>query len=224
MRLAKPFLDVALFTARPHELVAFWREEVGAEFDHTLPISKGHDQYRMNLSGSVVKINAVDHLADRAASGFREVLVARDDIAQPLLLKDPDGNRVRLVPRGYCGIRQIGVQVNVRSLEAHIRFMREALELDSCGLAKFTVGESTLLLVEDVEAISDVQLLGPGWRYLTIQIFDAVHEHERFLAAGGFPGTPVQRLGDVAIFAMVRDPDGNWIELSQRASLTGSLD
>ena len=31
-------------------------------------------------------------------------------------------------------------------------------------------------------------------------------------------------LGTTARISMVRDPDGNWIELSQRASITGSLE
>jgi hypothetical protein len=31
-------------------------------------------------------------------------------------------------------------------------------------------------------------------------------------------------LGTTARIAMIRDPDGNWIELSQRASIVGSLD
>ena len=31
-------------------------------------------------------------------------------------------------------------------------------------------------------------------------------------------------LGTTARISMVRDPDGNWIELSQRASIAGSLD
>ena len=31
------------------------------------------------------------------------------------------------------------------------------------------------------------------------------------------------RLGDVAAISFVRDPDGVWLEISQRASLTGDL-
>jgi lactoylglutathione lyase len=31
------------------------------------------------------------------------------------------------------------------------------------------------------------------------------------------------RLGDVAAISFVRDPGGNWLEISQRASLTGAL-
>jgi lactoylglutathione lyase len=30
-------------------------------------------------------------------------------------------------------------------------------------------------------------------------------------------------LGDVARISMILDPDGNWIELSRRASIVGSL-
>jgi hypothetical protein len=30
-------------------------------------------------------------------------------------------------------------------------------------------------------------------------------------------------LGSTARISFVRDPDGNWIEISQRASLTGTL-
>jgi lactoylglutathione lyase len=32
------------------------------------------------------------------------------------------------------------------------------------------------------------------------------------------------KLGDVAHISFVRDPDGNWIEISQRKSITGTLD
>jgi len=40
---------------------------------------------------------------------------------------------------------------------------------------------------------------------------------------GGREGRPPITLGKIARVSFVRDPDGNWIELSQRASLTGPL-
>ncbi|HBK11323.1 MAG TPA: VOC family protein, partial [Gammaproteobacteria bacterium] len=40
---------------------------------------------------------------------------------------------------------------------------------------------------------------------------------------GGAEGMAPVRLGDVAYISFVRDPDGNWIEISQRKSITGSL-
>ena len=44
------------------------------------------------------------------------------------------------------------------------------------------------------------------------------------LAGGGAEGMAPVRLGDVAYISFVRDPDGNWLEISQRKSITGSLD
>ncbi len=62
-----------------------------------------------------------------------------------------------------------------------------------------------------------------GWAYLTVQIFDRATEHAGVLARGGAEGSAARTMGNVARFSMVRDPDGNWLELSQRASLTGPL-
>jgi len=58
---------------------------------------------------------------------------------------------------------------------------------------------------------------------LTIQIRDVDAEHRRVIERGGRGGRPPITLGTVARVSFVRDPDGNWIELSQRASLTGPL-
>jgi lactoylglutathione lyase len=40
---------------------------------------------------------------------------------------------------------------------------------------------------------------------------------------GVWEGTAPMRLGKVARISMIRDPDGNFIEISQRASLTGPI-
>lgn len=223
MRLAKPCLDVGLFTRQADVLVAWWRDVIGATFDHVLPIGDGHSQHRMDLSGSVLKINQLSDLPAAGPSGYREILVARDDIGGVRSFRDPDGNRVSLVPRGFRGIPQLAMSLGVRDVAEHCGFLEEALELTPAGEGVYRVGNSRILLETDNAAAKDSALIGPGWRYTTIQVCDAAFEHERFLSSGGFPGTPLQRLGDVAKFAMVRDPDGNWIELSQRASLTGPL-
>jgi len=44
------------------------------------------------------------------------------------------------------------------------------------------------------------------------------------LARGGREALKPVTFGTTARISMVRDPDGNWIELSQRASITGSLE
>lgn len=223
MQLAKPYLDVALFTTNPQEMVSFWAAEIGATLDHVLPIREGHDQHRMDLYGSVIKINSVNILPKAPASGYRKIFVASEKDFEARELIDPDGNCVTLVPKGYQGIEQIAVGMSVRSASSHADFFATALQLPSPSPGIFEVGQSRILIEENPSADADVAIAGPGWRYLTIQIFNAEREHRRFLASGGYPGMPIQRLDDVAIFAMVRDPDGNWIELSQRASLTGPL-
>jgi len=52
---------------------------------------------------------------------------------------------------------------------------------------------------------------------------DCDAEHKRFLSMGVWEGAPPVTLGKVARISFIRDPDGNWIEISQRASLTGAL-
>jgi lactoylglutathione lyase len=65
---------------------------------------------------------------------------------------------------------------------------------------------------------------GPGWRYITFQVFKVDMEHAAALAAGAREALAPITLGATARISMIRDPDGNWIELSQRASIVGSLE
>jgi len=66
-------------------------------------------------------------------------------------------------------------------------------------------------------------MTGRGWRYITFQVFKVDEDHARVLAAGGREAMAPTTLGTTARISMVRDPDGNWIELSQRASLVGAI-
>ncbi len=66
-------------------------------------------------------------------------------------------------------------------------------------------------------------MFAAGLRYLTVQVRDVKAEHARLLAAGWTEGRPPVRLGDTAYISFVRDPGGSWVEVSQRASLTGPL-
>jgi lactoylglutathione lyase len=73
-------------------------------------------------------------------------------------------------------------------------------------------------------AVGDITQKAIGLRYMTFQVADVVAEHNHVLANGGLEGMAPVRLGDVAYISFVRDPDGNWIEISQRKSITGSLE
>jgi predicted enzyme related to lactoylglutathione lyase len=62
-----------------------------------------------------------------------------------------------------------------------------------------------------------------SFRYFTIQVVDVDREHAKLVERGAVEGMAPVTLGATARISFIRDPDGNWIELSQRASLTGAL-
>jgi lactoylglutathione lyase len=173
-----------------------------------------------------------DGLDVAPVAGYRRLTIAREGLTAPQEFTDPDGNRVRLVPAGHDGIEQLELELAVRSLAATAAFYKTALELDDLGRVgsgerarqRFRCGASLIALHEDPAATLDPPMRAPGYRYTTFQVFDVVGEHRGILARGGREGSPPVRLGEVAYISFVRDPDGNWIEISQRKSLTGSLD
>ena len=228
MHLAKLRIDIGLATNNIEPMLSFWREEVGAPFDHLLKIRRGLDQYRHDLMGSVLKINhRTEPLTPTPPSGYRELLIARPGLEAVRPLADPDGNRVSLVPPGVLGVSQIGVRLAVRDLQAQRRFYVEALgleEVDCAEAAAFRAGESLLLVEQADDAPLEAPFDGPGWRYLTFQVFKVDAEHAHILAHGGREATAPVTLGSTARISMVKDPAGNWIEISQRASITGSLE
>ena len=227
MKLAKPQVDIGLSTNDPDPMLAFWQNTVGLRLDHVLPVRRDQNQHRHDAMGSVVKINHhADPLPDAAPSGYRELIIARPACTAPQTLHDPDGNRVGLVPPGHDGVRQIGIRLAVRDLDAHRRFYRDALGLSEethPSGAAFRAGESLILLQQDRDASVDAGVRGKGWRYITFQVFKVDEVHAGVLAAGGREARAPVTLGTTARISMVLDPDGNWIELSQRASIVGAL-
>ncbi len=228
MNLAKPRVDIGLNTNNLEAMLEFWQNEAGLKFDHILPIRPGMKQHRHDALGSVVKINHYDApLPDSRPSGYSELLIARAGLSAPSSMHDPDGNAVTLVPPGTQRISQIGIRLNVRDLDAHTRFYSQGLGLTmepfERGVA-FRAGETLLLLDPSRDAPSDATMDGKGWRYITFQVFKVDEEHRKAIARGGREAMPPTTLGKTARISMVRDPDGNWIELSQRASITGSLE
>lgn len=225
MQLAKPRFDIGLSTNNLEPMLAFWRHEVGAVFDHVLPLRPGFEQHRHDVLGSVLKINHLETpLPANPPSGYVELLIAREGLAEPKALADPEGNRVSLVPKGWNGVAQIGVRLKVRDLAAQRRFYVQALGLDEESPDAFRAGEGMIFVEAAAEAPAEAPFDGPGWRYITFQVFKADSEHAHVLAHGGREAMAPTTLGTTARISMVKDPAGNWIELSQRANLTGSLE
>lgn len=224
MQLAKQRIDLGLSTNALDEMCAFWQNEVGLDYKGMLKLGGGHRQHRHDMNGSVLKLNhAREPLSPAPPSGYRELLIAREGQAEARSLVDPDGNRVTLLRCGERGVQGIGVELAVRDEGAFHAFYGEALELEACGHNAYRCGDSVLHFSQDSSAVEAGPLFAPGYRYATIQVQDCDAEHAGILARGGREGRPPVTLGDVARISFVLDPDGNWIEISQRASLTGAL-
>lgn len=224
MRLAKQHLDVGLFTNNLGPMLAFWQQTVGLPFEEVLPTGGGNHQHRHGLNGAVLKLNHVrEPLPESAPSGYHELLIAREGIETPRALTDPDGNRVTLVPPGHREVTSTAVVIRVGDLAAARAHYGGALALDAAGTNAFRCGETLVFLEEDRGRAPAGDMRARGYRYLTVQVWDADAEYAGIVARGGTGATPPRTLGKVARFGFVRDPGGNWLEISQRASLTGPL-
>jgi lactoylglutathione lyase len=224
MELAKPCIDVGVFTDALEDSLRFWQEDVGLSFEELLPTGGGNHQHRHGMNGSVLKLNHPRAgLPEVPPGGYRALRIARPGLGARRTLHDPHGSVVHLVPPGEDDVTGIAVHVAVRDPAAQRRFYLEGLGLTEIREDVYRCGESLLVVEADPGAAVDRPIAGRGFRYLTIQIRDCAAVHAGVLARGGRERTPPRRLGDVAIMSMVADPDGNWIELSQRASLTGPL-
>ncbi len=224
MKLAKDRIDVGLFTNNAAALLPFWQNDAGLRFEEILPTGGGVRQHRHAMNGSVFKLNDVrDPMPQAPLAGYRELIIAREGVAEPTTLTDPDGNRVILTPPGTDGIVGIEVRLHVRDAAAHSDFYGRVCGFDAVGAHRYRCGDSVISFEEAADAPTDAEMRGVGYRYLTVQVWDCDAEHRELLARGAREGRPPSTLGTTARISFIRDPDGNWIEISQRASLTGPV-
>ena len=224
MKLAKQHLDVGLFTNNEQTMLDFWQNEVGLAFEETLPLGGGVRQHRHAMNGSVLKLNAArDPINAAPPSGYRELTIARDGVVAPRSLVDPDGNRVVLAPPGFERVTGIRVRMAVRDADDFQRFFGTAMQFDEVDANTYVCGDSFVTVEQDASAARIEPMRAHGFRYLTVQVHDVDAEHRGIVERGGEEGRPPVTLGSTARVSFVRDPDGNWIEISQRASLTGPL-
>jgi catechol 2,3-dioxygenase-like lactoylglutathione lyase family enzyme len=224
LKLAKPHIDIGVMTERLEAMLAFWQGPAGLSFEGVLPTGGGNHQHRHGAQGSVFKLNHPRAgLPATSPTGYRTMWIARAGLAAREELVDPDGNHFFLVPPGEQGIEGVALTVGVRDTDVQARFYRDALEFEEIAKGGFRCGDSLVFVEDDSSGDGDASFYGPGIRYFTIQVLDCRREHARILEAGGSEGLAPRQLGDVAVISMVRDPHGNWIEISQRGSLTGSL-
>jgi len=224
MDLAKPHLDVGLFTNQRDAQLAFWQQTVGLPYDHMGKLGGGMQQHRHHMNGSILKVNhARETLPLSPASGLVGVRIARAGLAARQVMADPDGNRVMLVQPGDEGVHGIAIELVVNNRDAHDHFWRQVMQFEPVAPGAYRCGDTLVMVVGERAVARCDDWRAAGWRYTTVQIRDCVAEHAGVLARGGDEGAPPRLLGDTVRMSFVRDPDGNFIELSQRASLVGTL-
>jgi len=236
MELAKRFIDVGIFTNRLDEMRAFYGERIRLPYEELLPVGGGVRQYRYGLLGSVLKINhSRDPLPSRKAGGYRKLSISDPRTPMPIPMQDPDGNDIELIPGGQRGVNQIEIHIGVTDEADFEKFYVGALQAERLGAGRFKLGETIISCHKDPAAVraeksmsasaADVvaSMRAVGMRYITVQVRDVDTEHRRFMSMGVWEGAAPVSLGAVARISFIRDPDGNSIEISQRASLTGPL-
>jgi lactoylglutathione lyase len=224
MQLAKKQIDVGLYTNDTEAMLEFWRTKVGLRFEEMQPIGQGVRQHRYDMNGSVLKLNSVrDPMAPAKPSGYRELWIASTEVAEPETIWDVDGNAIRLVLPGYANVTGIALKLAVSSAALFHAFYGNVMQLQPAAKAAYRCGDSLLMFEEHPKVAKDIPLRAKGYRYFTIQVVDVDREHAKLVERGAVEAMAPTTLGETARISFIRDPDGNWIELSQRASLTGPL-
>lgn len=222
MSFAKPFFDVGLFTNRADALRTFYTEH-GLTFDHSLKLGGGVLQHRYAAEQAILKINdARDPLPPGAPGPLAELLIAAPGRQGATPLRDPDGNPVTLLPPGERGVQGLALRLRVSDPPASTRFYTHALGLELLEPGVLSCGQGLLFLEPSGQPAPPARALAEqGLRYLTLQVFDCDTAYAHALAQGATGAREPVTLGSTARIAFVQDPDGIWIELSERASVTG---
>jgi len=223
LEVVKPAIDVGVQTNDLDAHLAFWGDELGLRFDHLLPVGGGIRQHRFDLHGAVLKLNHHrDPLPAGAVTGYTALAVVEPARTGIEGTTGPDGLRVARTPPTPDGT-MVNVMVEASDVERTLDVL-EATFGGHRGEGTLRLGETKLSVKLRRDRPPTTGRDGLGIRYLTVQVRDVDAAHAHALASGMVEGMAPLRLGDVARISFVRLPDGDWIELSQRASLTGSLD
>ena len=218
MDLAKPALDVGLYTNQLEPMLAFW--EPFAAYDELLKLGGGAHQHRHKIGNSILKVNHARIPTPQGLPTGLNTLSIYTDEATAAAYVDPDGNRLKVHPGDVD--QNLSLDITCSNIGRSADFYGQSMGLCATTDHQFKVGASSITLSEG--EVGHFERSGIGFRYMTVQVFDVVATHADILAKGGREGMAPTKLGDVAFISFVLDPDGNWIEISQRKSITGSLD
>jgi catechol 2,3-dioxygenase-like lactoylglutathione lyase family enzyme len=210
--LAKDAVDVGLFTELLDESLSFWGDDVGLTYEEMLPIGGGVRQHRFTIGDSVVKVNHSAHpLPHDEATTLAAIRVARPGATSRKSLATPDGVVVETGPDDRSAAPALTVVVRTPQPAEVTSFWSQL------GLQRHVIVE------EESSGHYTGEMRAAGFRFVTVQVRDVHAAHAELMSASWRELSPPTRFGDVAVVCFVADPDGVPIEISQRASLVGSL-
>ena len=220
--LARGLLDPGLFSDNAPKMWSFYESIVGLPKLESLRHSPTYQEVFFTLPPGKLKVQSFDEPMGPAVTGYKELLVARDGLAEQKAVRDPDGLAVTLVPKGSRGITSAGIVVGVRDVDVQRRFLIEGMGArpHAGGLR---VGDTQVFVEEDPNARPATPTCRRGFVYITLIVNDCVAAHEALVAAGAEHSARALRLMDRCLFSWVKDPGGNWIEIIQYAELSGPL-
>ena len=106
-------------------------------------------------------------------------------------------------------------------VQAHSDFYAKVMGFSPLGNGIFKVGESVLILEQDDATEPAGHWVNLGCRYFTLHVMRVDDCFQAVCDAGAAVGERPYSIGKIARISFVRDPDLNWIEVAQRASLAG---
>jgi lactoylglutathione lyase len=220
-RITRDLFDIGLFSDNP-AMPQFYEHELGLPYVDVLQHSPTYQERFYEVNGASLKINYSIEPMQPGSSGYRGLLIARDDVATPQTVTDPDGLEITLVPRGAPGASTLGVRVAVADVDRQRDFLVDALDATEDG-EDLVVGSTRFLVERATGATTPTPTWRRGFNYVLIAVDDAAAAHDALIAAGAVHGMRPIRLADRCVFSWVRDPNGNWVEIVQYAADTGEL-
>ncbi len=218
MRLAKSCFDVGLMIDRCQFRLEDWTE-IGLQLDHVIEI-EGLLQHRFNVDQAVLKVNvAIEPLADGPPSGLARFAIhgKRFSLQDGSPVYCPEA--LAPAPARSVGGQGLDIEIATPSPKNAIRFYSDVFGLEQVDGATVRCGRATIGFRTAARPALAIPLRGRGIRYLTFQVFDADAVCKDVEARGGAIGRSPIDYGNVARYGFVIDPDGNWIEISARASV-----
>ena len=125
------------------------------------------------------------------------------------------------VPPGYNSVTGVGICIKTSRVELYKKFYQDDLECAAISDNTFQLGDSIIFLEKDPNASRAGHWVDRGLRYFTIHVRQIDNTYAALMDAGVEPGEAPYSIGKIARISFIKDPDGRWVEVAQRASLAG---